>query len=550
MLAAKRLSHLRTRSNNTVVVVLLVLLCAQTMRHRRFQHTVVPVDTEFRTASYGVLPEEEYLERLADMHGLTNLTRWQSWRIKSAEQGGREDRPVTDVHANFDSAEMQRLISLTAPNRADLQTSRRISLPTRGGARPEQVDAAEFLFGISTSYERVKARDWAVLRAWARWLTRGSKTSNGASLVLMLNKATRAQMEEVDTALREAGIEAYTTAMDQSMSMVRRYYELVRVLKTHTATLAANGQSKRWIGVVEDSIFFPSLPYLRERLAGYDAQEKLCIGLPSERLDWHEGGEGDSSLTTSGGGALVLTREAVLSITRLPCLEREAVDEEPVRPQRWDSVLSQCLEKGEDVGMHVIPAVYSPCDAPTGPLVAAHETGARPLVLHDYQSRHGLDLGMAHLVAGVCGGACFMQRYLFHDDWVLINGVSISQHPDGLEYEQLGKDKQQQSPWRRWRHRRKADDGGADADAADAAQGPPPPRISGRIVIDDGGLEQRAALAWTGRRHVWTLVDSVAAADGAVWQAYVKRGRASGGAGETEETDSVIVLVWEKDSPR
>ncbi|UNI21618.1 hypothetical protein JDV02_007594 [Purpureocillium takamizusanense] len=544
MLLAKGLSALHVRFSSVMIFGLLVVLCVQSTRYWQQQgqtRRAFLVDVKYNNVVGEISAEEEYLERLVDLYGLTNLTKWQAWRVQPSSSAEGEDGPVTDVHLNFDSARSQKIINLQEPWSADLHASKKLALPVRNGEGKEFADSSEFLFGVSTSYERISAGDWAMVRAWQRWLTMGKKTSNGAGLVLMMDQVPDKKLREVDDKLQAAGVDAYVMTTDVPMSMARRYYELVRILKTYSATLAASGQRKRWYGVVEDSVFFPSLPYLRSRLASYDFNAQLVIGLPSERADWHEEAGGDgSTITTSGGGALMLTREAVARIPRLPCLARDASDD-PVRPKRWDEILQKCLKKAAAMDMHIIPSLYSPRDEPTEVYPTSHETGARPLVLHDYQSRYRIDVGMAHLVTNVCGDACFMQRYLFHDNWVLVNGVSISEHPDGL-----------QNPHKD-RHPKSDDDlegQGQQEEEEQQKQEKRRPRVTGQLVIDDKDDVQRVPLTWTGRRNVWALLDSAVSSDGDVWQAYLKKGArgATPAAEGAEEMDSVIVLIWENNA--
>ena len=535
MLLAKGLPALNVRFSSVMIVGLLVVLCVQAARYWQQGHSrAFLVDVKYNNVVGEISAEEEYLERLVDLYGLTNLTKWQAWRVQPSTSAGEESGPVTDVHLNFDSARSQKIINLQEPYSEDLHASKKLALPVRIGEGHEFADSSEFLFGISTSYDRIKAGDWAMVRAWQRWLTKGKKSSNGAGLVLMMDQLADKKLREVDEKLHAAGIDAYVMSTDVPMSMARRYYELVRILKTYSATLAASGQRKRWYGVIEDSVFFPSLPYLRSRLASYDSNAQLVVGLPSERADWHEEADDNGgTITTSGGGALMLTREAVSRIPRLPCLERDA-GEDPVRPKRWDEILKKCMKKAAAMDMHIIPSLYSPRDEPTELYIAGHETGARPLVLHDYHRRYKIDVGMAHLVTNVCGDACFMQRYLFHDNWVLVNGVSISEHPDGLEY-----------PHKKDHHQKTDDD--QEEQEQEQEKERRRPKVTGQLVIDDKEDVERVALTWTGRRNVWALLDSAISSDGGVWQAYLKKGArgATPAAEGAEEMDSVIVLIWE-----
>ncbi|KYK59364.1 hypothetical protein DCS_00494 [Drechmeria coniospora] len=518
MFVTKGLSALHTRPNTIFIFVLVVLLLIQAKSYYR-PAKQVPIPVELKDAVDGEpSAEESFFKHLVDTYRFTNLTTWQAWRIQATEQ---KDEASSLTAANYDfHSQAERIINVNAPNRTDLHASRKLLLPTRRGARMDDVDGSPFLFGISTTFERIADRDWALVRSWKRWMTHHGKASNGADLVLMLNKATDQQLYELDAKLHEASIDVYALSTEDSMSMARRYYEITRIMKTYSATLAASGQRKRWFALVDDSVFFPGLSYLNQQLSAYDSDEKLFIGLPDERGDWYEA---DGGLTTSGGGALLLTRSALNNLPRLPCFqEDEQVSSR--RPRKWDVLLSDCMKKHARLDMHVMAAAFSPYyDVPSDP--AGHEMGTRPLVLHDYGERHRIDPGLAHLVTDACGEGCFMQRYLFHDNWLVVNGVSISQNPDGLAMSRI-----------RIRNYR--------------AQ-PPRTRITGPLVMDDSGDGgERAVITPKGRRNVWKLLDSVASADGTVWQAYLKRGQ-SGLGWETDgvtSMDSIIVLAWESSS--
>lgn len=220
----------------------------------------------------------------------------------------------------------------------------------------------------------------------------------------MLDRATDEQLLQTGRALRDSGIEAHVMSTDEPLSMTTRYYELVRMLKAHGAAIAASGRPKTWFALVDGSVFFPDLARLAARLGAYRAADTLYLGLPNERRDWHDGGGG-------GGGAVVLTRQSRAS--------------------------SSCRASTR-------PTRRRPCGPSAGTRSSASASGAaaastcapsractcRP---RDGRARHGLDVGLAHQVADACGDACFMQHYLLRDGWVLVNGVSISQHPDGLE---------------------------------------------------------------------------------------------------------------------
>ncbi|KAF4126668.1 hypothetical protein GMORB2_0404 [Geosmithia morbida] len=481
--------------------------------------------------------EELYLARLGRELGLSQQAIWRAWRIVPSEQSD-EWPSVTQVRLNFESVS-SKTIDINAPDRMDLYAKKRMQLPVPVSPMLDQVDASDFLFGISTTVARIADRDYAMVKAWSRWLTDGHHHANGASLVVVLDQARPDELEEIDNVLQATGIDCWVTSTDEPMSMARRYVELTRILRTFAANMEMNGQEKRWFGLVEDEVFFPSLANLRDRLFAYNTDSPVYIGVPSERPDWSEGGK---ATTTFGGGVVIFSRSAVSVTASLPCFESGQTMS--FTSKRWDELLQTCILKNTDMNMHVLPGFFSPNDeaAVADTQSDSYEMGLQPLLLRRYGERHLLDVNKAHLVTNVCGEACFMQRYLFRDNWVLVNGVSLNHYPDGVEVHILSENRYDED-----------DDGahGKDVDretptSHKKSSSPSTPQTPDRIVIDDNIAEiDRAQIIWTGRRDSWRLMDSATTKDGSVWQAYVRKA----GRGSEDNKDSVIVLIWEIPKP-
>ncbi|PHH75732.1 hypothetical protein CDD80_2153 [Ophiocordyceps camponoti-rufipedis] len=482
MLLTKGLSTIHLRLGNAGTFVFLFGLCLfLSSRGRRQDYGVSLINLDNSIVT-GPSPEEDYLDRLSEQYGLTNQTQWQAWRIQPSRQKYEAEAPLTAVGLEF-ASQSHKIVDLHGPNPSDLRATKLMKLPARQGARTDETDASDFLFGVSTSYDRLADGNWAVLRAWARWLTRRASESNGGGLVVLLDRATDRQLQEVDDRFKAVGLDAYLLSTDEPMSMAKRYHELVRIFKTYGATLAATGKRKTWFALVDDSVFFPGLTSLRQRLASYTPDDELYMGLPPDQ---------DGPMGSGNGGAMLMTRRAVDRVPSLPCSELSS--ELPARPKRWDVLLRECIEQRAGQDVLVFP---TPVDQDDEDL-----TASQPLILRDGPQR--FDVGMAHLVTDVCGEACFMQRFLFRDDWLLVNGVSISHHPDGLE-----RNGHPHHPLRHHHHH------------------------SRRHI--------------PGRQRLWRLLDSTSSSDGSVWQAYLKRGDDDGAEGEAEgadEMDSVIVLIW------
>ncbi|KAK0390984.1 hypothetical protein NLU13_0486 [Sarocladium strictum] len=497
----------------TLLFLTVLIHCLRLSQQPRL-HKAVEVEIDLLPDGSGT-PESKYLNRLARDFGLTKHVHWQSWRIRPTGEMNRWST-LTEVNLNFGSKH-RKVVEVGDKNPEHANTRMRMDLPVHASPAAGRTDGADFLFGVATTFERISANRYDMVRTWSRWLTDGRRNDNGATLIVMLTEATESQVNDVDIRLQSYGIDAYVTATDEPMSSARQHQELAQILSNFQPQLAADGQMKRWFGLIEDNVFFPSLIALRERLFDYNSEKEHYIGLPSERADWDEG-----KRISYGGGVVFFTRTALITLNNQPC-GNENQKGGAFKGKRWDVQLQQCFFRHTNMKMHVLPGFYSPLDDEErthGKDIGVYETGARPMLLHDATGRHGLNLGKAHLVTEACGKSCFMQRYAFHDNWILVNGISISHYPQGVKKEPH----------------------------------PPPPETpvaaaSGKILIEQGGgsgggmAGDEAAMMLRpkkGHREVWKLIDSSIGAEGMIYQAYLKRADKG-----SEDLDSVIVLLWE-----
>lgn len=492
------------------VFVLVVVFFLYTQRLSRSQTRNIVIDYADLAAA-DPPAEEQYLNRLKSKYRLTNSTAWSAWKIRALEQDS-EWTSVTNLDADFHSNEFN-YIDVENPSRIQLVAQKQLDVPVPGSPLPAQVDASDFLFAISTTYDKVMEDEFTMVKNWARWMTGGSHEGNGATFVLVLTQSPDHQVKELSEILKFQGIDAYVTTSTEPMSVAQRYVGMMQIIKDFSGTLAQKGQRKKWYGIFDDKVFLPNLSYLQHRLFNYNSDKELYVGLPSERADW---AIGDGFVTTYGGGAVFLTRSALSRATGLSCLDSAGADSEN---KGWDTLLQDCLTHHTDMEMRVLPSFYSPNDNDEyAARTDSYETGVPPLALHHFEDRHQLNPSMAHLVTDVCGEACFLQRYRFRDNWILVNGYTITEYPDGMNM----------------------------ADMPNTGVGRK--AVIGPLHLDEDDIK-RKMLFWTGRRNVWRLMDSVRGTDGAVWQAYVKRAAIGDTAtfkrSENEFMDSVIVLIWE-----
>lgn len=448
---------------------------------------------------------QSYIDQVAAVKGLTEHVDWMSWHIKPVISLA-ESTSITKIPIKFQHRGGFRRVGIYDESRAIFEADPVMRLPISTNIDlPTDADASPYLFALSTTYERMLKDDMAMIRSWRRWMTKISTTkSNGANLLILLDRATNDQVGELEVLLKSAGIEALLYTTDDRISTATRYLALVEELRTFGGVLSATHQHKQWFALVEDTIFLPSITSLSERLQQFDTDGEVYVGLPSDKADWVESTEG---ITTYGGGAVFLTRGAVNRILTAPCADLEISSEPPFQAKKWDALIQQCLTQYADLRMNVLPALYVP-PSPSSSSTPGEKVEAPPLAAHI--NAHKEDLVRAHLVTDACGERCFLQTFAFADNWVLTNGREISRYDKKLR---IG--------------------GGVQAIAPD--------HLASQIVLDDVDLQRRNGQL-DGNREVWHLIDAMQDEDGSVWQAYLKQ---AGQHRSAEAVDSLIVLRWE-----
>lgn len=496
--------------------------------------------------------EVNFLDHLIKKHALTSEVTW-SARVVQAKYGAGaagQGRPsVTDVAGKlvpkpWANARIQ-------DDRLRLQVDRTaLTLPVAAGARPNETDASALLFGISTTYSRLAYLDFSLLKDWERWLTDGAGKSNGASLLLTLQRSSAAEAARTEKTLRSMGFDATVLLSDGTGESA--YVDLVHELKRHSTS--EGGKGKRYVALVDDDIFFPNMGRLVQKLSKFDPGKEYYIGAPSERSDWVI----ESNKTfTYGGGAVFLTRPMLEQLTHLSCMSNKpaaAAPESRLAGEQWDLLLYECITAHTSADLHVLPSFYNPeeeqlySDHDRRILVAeGYASGAQALTLHHYRNLHRFEAGKGHMVASACGEACFLQRFRFRDNWILVNGYTLSHYPDGVDTLRLKKEPKKQ--------KQLEDEDGQQV-------------VFGRRIVVDGDSDARSSssgdgvkvIAWAGRKRTWRLLDARVGEGGEIWQAYVKRrgggnsfgeiderpqGDAVHAEEETTDRDSVVVLIWQ-----
>lgn len=288
------------------------------------------------------------------------------------------------------------------------------------------VDATHLFFGMTTTLDRLEES----VVFLERWLahTQAKLFVVAAGPGNDVQAADPQRMKEVEARLRTLGLDiTIVNALDPQDHFPQRYFSLVRVMYSN------RGSSTRWMILIDDDTFFPSMHSLVAVLDSHNAQEQFYIGALSE--DWW-------SVTRYGlmgfGGAGIFLSVALASVLDAhyqDCKDSSGSSSGDVR-------IMECVYRHTNTKLTHIPGLYQ-MDI-TGDRSGLFESGRLPLSLHHWKGGwwdedgygSGFPMAKMHLVNDMCG-ECFMQRWQFGPSMILSNGYSVATYPkrhlaDGL----------------------------------------------------------------------------------------------------------------------
>ncbi|KAG5914944.1 hypothetical protein E4U61_005161 [Claviceps capensis] len=370
---------------------------------------------------------------------------------------------------------------------------------------PQEVDASELIFGVSTTFERFKSSGPILIQDWSFWLTDGSSRSNGGKLVLMLLKASSWQLRKARAQLHEAGIDADVYASNEKLPMGARNLALVPTMYTNS-----KAKTKKWFVLCDDDTFFPNMHALLAELAKHDASSPLYMGALSEdslAVEKH-------GMQAFGGAGIFLSRPTAKTITDnfAECSSEKKMNE---ADGQGDRLLRQCIQDHSAVHLTAIHDLWQLdlFEDPSG----FYEWGTRPLSLHHYRSWHHAKPSDLTALAYIGGEECTLQRFQTSDDFIL-SGYSIAQYPHGITFDTSQVEKT---------FRAENDQGWN----LDHKMGP-----------------QRGTLSQTGKKIAWKMVESSFQEDGSLLQTYIRRANDTRWVDERGNSmsgyDGVVELVW------
>ena len=287
-------------------------------------------------------------------------------------------------------------------------------------------DASHIIFGISTTIKRLDASVPSLLR----WLPH----TNAKLFVIVIDAeqvvesegvervdavaADPQQKAQLQARMRRLGMDAtLVEPLELQDSFSLKYFSLIKIM------YANRNDMTKWISLLDDDTFFPSIPALITMLAKYDTTQEFYVGALSE-IWWAVAHYG---LMGFGGAGIFISipLAEVMNNNYKDCTEASHTTAGDIRIMECVYLLTETKLTYER-DLHQV-------DIHTD-LSGIFESGRMPLSLHHWKagasSLRGYNLPTMHIVADVCGD-CFLQRWQFGSEMVLTNGFSLALYPKG-----------------------------------------------------------------------------------------------------------------------
>jgi hypothetical protein len=266
----------------------------------------------------------------------------------------------------------------------------------------------ELLFGVATTAER--AKDSVLF--FSHWLANST-----AGLVCIVTDATSSNVDlpSLKNLFAQHGMDAvFVPPENKKLTTAQNHFAIIRNM------LAISSASTKWLAILDDDTFFPSLYPLSQELEKHDYKAEQYIGALSEDLraikNW-------GYMAFGGAGVFLSVPIArVLNDHLEKCISEG--------PSEGDGILRECVYRHTRAKLTHIKDLHQ--QDLRGDESGFFEAGLQPLSLHHWKSWYNAPVDKMSRVASVCGD-CFLQRWRFGTDTVLSNGYSVAVYRDGHE---------------------------------------------------------------------------------------------------------------------
>lgn len=387
-----------------------------------------------------------------------------------------------------------------------------LEVPVTQSRFPGTVDLSDFMFAISTTYGRLNDPESSPIKEWAFWLTDSNGHSNGGKLLLQLIDASNTELEDITDRLARAGIDADVAHSDHRLEMAVRYLGLVPTLYNHP-----EARFKKWLVLCDDDTYFPAMHSLIDRFQEFDHHKAMYIGTLSEDVGALER-HGSQAF---GGAGVFLSLPLAKHVSKIysTCRTKNKIRESDSGwgPQ-GDIILRKCIYENTNVRLTQLWDLWQ-LDLYGDP-AGFYEGGIKPFSVHHFKGGgwHHAYPFQTSKIAHACGEDCSYQRFVTSDNFVISNGFSVAQYPEGIDF---------------------------DLDQFEGTFFAAPENRGWNLDFMYG--PQRPSLLGTGKKIAWELRESHNHEDGSVSQVYIRKrddDRWTKNGKPMKTRDGVIELVW------
>lgn len=277
-----------------------------------------------------------------------------------------------------------------------------------------KVDTSIISFGIATTAARLPA----AFPNLEHWL---SNTSSPLHVIVADSEGN--EPADLESQLQDRAIRA--NIANTSLPFSKAYFSLIREL------YESRTPETRWIVLIDDDTFIPSLPALLNHLAAtYDPTRELIISAETDNIDQIR----IFGIQPFGGGGIFLSVPLAASLSK-PEIFESCMNS---TSNQGDQITNECLEAYSpvrptfDVGLNQMD-IHGSFYEPAG----YFESGRPMLTIHHWRSWFHIDMPAVARVSKACGDEGILMRWLFDGDVVLSNGYSVAEYPKGISDEEL-----------------------------------------------------------------------------------------------------------------
>lgn len=271
---------------------------------------------------------------------------------------------------------------------------------------PPREKYTHFAFGVATYYERMIQG----LPAFEHWLA-----GSDALLVAVIVDHEGNDLGALQQLFAQHGIRMATANGDPNLTIDQNHFVMLR------PTVQNISPETKWVGILDDDTFFPSLHALSKTLEQQDHTKELWLGQLSEDFysvrSW--------GFMAFGGAGVFLSVPLAKKLEPFmeQCLEEAALPS-------GDGMLRDCVYYHSKTKLTLVPGLYQ--QDMRGDLSGFFEAGFRALSLHHWKSWYVEPVDKMAQITKVCGD-CFLQRYQFGEDTLFSNGYSIAMYRKGVK---------------------------------------------------------------------------------------------------------------------